>query len=143
VNFPLLAGWWSGKERVDPQGRMRPLRLIAALFGRQKPFHAYFEGMDQQEFQTDVIQHFKDLEKRMNERFDQVDQRFLQMDARMDTMQDQIRQMQQQMSMMQLQINEIYQSRNLVKIKFGMEWIVALFVIAVLASGITLGFGRS
>jgi hypothetical protein len=63
--------------------------------------------------------------------------------TRLHTVEEHVADMISHITHMQLQINELHQSRNLVKIRYGMEWMIASFVIAILASGITLGFGRS
>lgn len=112
---------------------------------------------DHQNFKTAVIGHFETLEKRMDARFDLVGKRFDLMDTPISMMQSQMNTMQLQTGSLITEIQslrfmidtdrgkleEIYQSRNLVKIRYGMEWMVASFIIAVAASGITLGFGRS
>jgi hypothetical protein len=102
--------------------------------------------MNQQEFQTAVIEHFQSLGgqmSEMNKRMDTLESRLAVLEERSDTILNQFRGMELQMSGMHIQLMSLQQSRNIGKIRFGAEWVIASFFIAVIAAGVALGFVRS
>lgn len=108
-----------------------------------------------EQFQTMVMEQFRLIREEMNVMREDIrdlkdDVRGLKDEIRgikddIRRMDERIYRLEDDVHGMNGKLDALYQSRNQVKIKFGLEWIAASFFVAVLASGLTLalnGLGR-
>lgn len=124
-----------------------------------------FVGNTNRKFES-IDQRFNRIDERFNkidERFGKIDEQFHRIDERLESMQgdiyglkeharhvdnrmdyiaDGINTLQHQHNELTRKIEDIYQSRNTVKIKFGWEWGAVSLAIAFLASGIASGLTK-
>ena len=82
----------------------------------------------------DLKEDIRNLRSEMLDRFEQVEKRFEQMERRMDRIEDALRDDRKK-------LEEVYASRDRVKITFGWQWGLVSLFIAIVAAGITKVFG--
>ena len=97
--------------------------------------------MEEQDFQSLVLELFRDIrgdvqmmKADMNRRFEEFDKRFEQLEKRMDRMEDILRSDREK-------FEEIHRSRDKVKFTFGWQWGMVSMLIAIVAAGIAKVFG--
>lgn len=97
--------------------------------------------MEQLEFQSTIIELFRELKSDMHRRFDEVDKRFEQVDKRFEQVDKRFERMEKQLDHHEVllsdhgkQLEAIRAQHNKVKITFGWQWGLASFVIAITAA---------
>jgi septation ring formation regulator EzrA len=84
------------------------------------------------ELKTDMNSRFEQIDKRfeqVDKRFEQIDKRFEQIEKRLDRIED-------NQNREQTRLNQVYESRDKVKITFGWQWGMISVFIAVGAAAI-------
>ncbi len=90
-----------------------------------------------------ILDMLKELKRDMNSRFDQVDKRFEQIDKRFEQVDKRFEQIDKRLDRIednqnreQSRLNQVYESRNKVKITFGWQWGMVSVFIAIGAAAI-------
>ena len=87
-----------------------------------------------------ILGFLKQHEKRFDQidrRFDQVDKRFEQIETQLDDIREEVREVKREVRADRQKLDQVYESRNRVKIDFGWQWGMVSLFIATIASGIT------
>ncbi len=91
------------------------------------------------ELKTDMNSRFEQVDKRfeqIDKRFEQVDRRFDQIDKRFEQVDKRLDRIEDNQNQEQHRLNEVYESREKVKITFGWQWGMVSVFIAIGAAAI-------
>jgi hypothetical protein len=91
-------------------------------------------SMNDQQFQT-IFTLIQDFKSDMNRRFEQVD-------SQIKDVKHEIRDIKQDMKIDRVKIQEVYDSRNKVRVDFTRNWVFASLFIAIVSSSFVLTMSR-
>lgn len=98
--------------------------------------------MDQESFQTLAIEQFRFIREEMQHMREEMQNMRTEIKNVRDELKVDIRELKEEAREDRKKLDGVYQSRNVVKIKFGWQWSLVSLVIAITASSITAAFSN-